>query len=95
MEGTLGLIHSDVLNCSLILFAYIVSKHDYIILRYNVYGTIYAVPEDYFAHLDHTGKRVDMYQRPELCLGAYEFVVTREYCKVGERNLNYSITYMY
>ena len=27
------------------------------------------VPAEYFQHLDHTGRRVDHYQRPELCLG--------------------------
>uniref|UniRef100_A0A646QIX8 Protein transport protein Sec24C n=1 Tax=Hemiscolopendra marginata TaxID=943146 RepID=A0A646QIX8_9MYRI len=39
------------------------------------------VPPDYFAHLDHTGQRVDKYERPELCLGSYEFVATRDYCR--------------
>lgn len=38
------------------------------------------VPEQYFQHLDHTGQRVDRYERPELVLGAYEFVATKEYC---------------
>lgn len=40
------------------------------------------VPQEYFAHLDHTGKRIDTYERPELCLGSYEFVATKDYCKV-------------
>ncbi|XP_067937652.1 protein transport protein Sec24C-like [Watersipora subatra] len=39
------------------------------------------VPQEYFAHLDHTGRRVDTYERPELCLGSYEFVATKDYCK--------------
>ncbi|XP_064620101.1 protein transport protein Sec24C-like isoform X2 [Lineus longissimus] len=39
------------------------------------------VPAEYFAHLDHTGRRVDSYDRPELCLGSYEFVATKEYCR--------------
>jgi protein transport protein SEC24 len=39
------------------------------------------VPPEYFAHLDHTGRRVDTYERPELCLGSYEFVATSDYCK--------------
>lgn len=39
------------------------------------------VPAEYFAHLDHTGLRVDKYERPELCLGSYEIVATRDYCK--------------
>uniref|UniRef100_A0A8C9VN13 SEC24 homolog D, COPII coat complex component n=1 Tax=Scleropages formosus TaxID=113540 RepID=A0A8C9VN13_SCLFO len=39
------------------------------------------VPAFYFQHLDHMGRRVDAYQRPELSLGSYEFVATLEYCK--------------
>lgn len=39
------------------------------------------VPPEYFAHLDHTGQRVDKYERPELCLGSYEFIATKDYCK--------------
>ncbi|XP_054266552.1 protein transport protein Sec24C isoform X2 [Macrosteles quadrilineatus] len=39
------------------------------------------VPEAYFQHLDHTGQRIDRYERPELVLGSYEFVATKEYCR--------------
>ncbi|XP_057682011.1 protein transport protein Sec24C isoform X2 [Corythoichthys intestinalis] len=39
------------------------------------------VPPYYFQHLDHTGKRVDFYDRPELSLGSYEFLATVDYCK--------------
>ncbi|XP_042161932.1 protein transport protein Sec24C isoform X2 [Oncorhynchus tshawytscha] len=39
------------------------------------------VPPHYFQHLDHTGKRVDCYDRPELSQGSYEFVATVDYCK--------------
>ncbi|XP_013862544.1 protein transport protein Sec24C isoform X2 [Austrofundulus limnaeus] len=39
------------------------------------------VPPHYFQHLDHTGKRVDSYDRPELSLGTYEFLATVDYCK--------------
>lgn len=39
------------------------------------------VPASYFAHLDHLGQRSDKFQRPELCLGSYEIVATKEYCK--------------
>ncbi|UYV79481.1 SEC24C [Cordylochernes scorpioides] len=39
------------------------------------------VPVEYFCHLDHNGMRSDMFTRPELCLGSYEFVATRQYCK--------------
>ena len=42
-----------------------------------------SVPPEYFAHLDHTGRRVDAYDRPELCLGSYEFVATTDYCRVS------------
>nr|CDS26853.1 protein transport protein sec24c [Hymenolepis microstoma] len=44
-------------------------------------GASTAVPQEYFAHLDHTGRRIDALQRPELCLGSYEVVATAEYCK--------------
>uniref|UniRef100_A0A182NT59 Uncharacterized protein n=1 Tax=Anopheles dirus TaxID=7168 RepID=A0A182NT59_9DIPT len=39
------------------------------------------VPQGYFQHLDHTGQRMDKYERPELVLGTYEFVATKEYCR--------------
>uniref|UniRef100_A0AAZ3Q3V8 SEC24 homolog D, COPII coat complex component n=1 Tax=Oncorhynchus tshawytscha TaxID=74940 RepID=A0AAZ3Q3V8_ONCTS len=39
------------------------------------------VPAFYFQHLDHMGKRVDFYERPELSLGSYEFAATLDYCK--------------
>ncbi|KAM9326103.1 protein transport protein Sec24C [Gastrophryne carolinensis] len=39
------------------------------------------VPPHYFQHLDHTGKRVDSYDRPELSMGSYEFTATADYCK--------------
>ncbi|XP_069876681.1 protein transport protein Sec24C isoform X2 [Dipodomys merriami] len=39
------------------------------------------VPPQYFQHLDHTGKRVDTYDRPELSMGSYEFLATVDYCK--------------
>lgn len=42
----------------------------------------FLVPNEYFNHLDHSGRRVDWYQRPELCLGAYEILATKQYCKV-------------
>lgn len=41
------------------------------------------VPNEYFNHLDHTGRRTDCYQRPELCLGSYEILATKQYCKVS------------
>ncbi len=47
-------------------------------------GASTEVPPDYFAHLDHTGRRIDAFQRPELCLGSYEVVATKEYCRGGE-----------
>ncbi|XP_018325485.1 protein transport protein Sec24C isoform X2 [Agrilus planipennis] len=39
------------------------------------------VPTEYFQHLDHTGQRMDRYERPELILGSYEFVATKDYCR--------------
>lgn len=44
---------------------------------------VWTVPEPYFQHLDHTGQRIDRHERPELVLGAYEFVATKEYCRVN------------
>ena len=34
---------------------------------------ISEVSNEYFAHLDHTGQRLDKYERPELHLGSYEY----------------------
>jgi len=39
------------------------------------------VPQEYFNHLDHTGRRMDWDQRAELCLGSYEILATKQYCK--------------
>ncbi|XP_053272265.1 protein transport protein Sec24D [Pleuronectes platessa] len=39
------------------------------------------VPAFFFQHLDHNGRRVDFNERPELCLGSYEFAATIDYCK--------------
>lgn len=38
-----------------------------------------SVPGDYFAHLDATGRRIDLDQRPELTQGSVEFVAPTEY----------------
>ncbi|KAM5192046.1 protein transport protein Sec24D isoform 2-T3 [Mantella aurantiaca] len=39
------------------------------------------VPPFYFQHLDHIGRRVDYYERPELSLGSYEYAATLDYCR--------------
>ncbi|KAL6036357.1 hypothetical protein STEG23_004438, partial [Scotinomys teguina] len=39
------------------------------------------VPPFYFQHLDHMGRRVDHYEKPELSLGSYEYVATLDYCR--------------
>ncbi|XP_069782701.1 protein transport protein Sec24D [Narcine bancroftii] len=39
------------------------------------------VPLFYFQHLDHMGRRLDQYDKPELSLGSYEFMATLHYCK--------------
>ncbi|XP_014484007.1 PREDICTED: protein transport protein Sec24C isoform X2 [Dinoponera quadriceps] len=39
------------------------------------------VPGDYFQHLDHTGQRLDRYERPELMLGTFEYIATKDYCR--------------
>lgn len=38
-----------------------------------------TVPGDYFAHLDSTGRRIDLDQRPELTKGSVEFVAPTEF----------------
>lgn len=49
------------------------------------------MPVFYFQHLDHMGRRVDFYERPELSLGSYEFVATLDYCKVRKQLLESSL----
>ncbi|XP_008844262.1 protein transport protein Sec24D isoform X2 [Nannospalax galili] len=39
------------------------------------------VPPFYFQHLDHIGRRLDQYEKPELSLGSYEYVATLDYCR--------------
>jgi protein transport protein SEC24 len=46
----------------------------------------FSVPAAYFQHLDHTGQRADKYERPELVLGTYEFLATKDYCRVNITN---------
>lgn len=46
-----------------------------------------TVPPHYFQHLDHTGKRVDCYDRPELSQGSYEFLATKDYCKARNKSI--------
>lgn len=45
------------------------------------FNVFLAVPNEYFQHLDHTGQRMDKYERPELVLGTYEMVATTDYCR--------------
>jgi len=47
----------------------------------NICSHSSEVPQEYFCHLDHQGRRVDLYERAELCFGSYEFVATTDYCK--------------
>ncbi|KAI1289561.1 Protein transport protein Sec24C [Halotydeus destructor] len=42
---------------------------------------ITETPQTYFAHLDHTGQRLDKFDRPELFYGSYEFKATAEFCR--------------
>lgn len=39
----------------------------------------HTVPGDYFAHLDMSGRRMDLDQRPELTMGSVDFVVGKDY----------------
>ncbi|KAL7151477.1 hypothetical protein ABFS83_04G034000 [Erythranthe nasuta] len=47
--------------------------------RCNICSLLNDVPSDYFAHLDASGIRVDMDQRPELTKGSVEFIAPAEY----------------
>ncbi|KAJ0044518.1 hypothetical protein Pint_03964 [Pistacia integerrima] len=47
--------------------------------RCNICSLLNDVPGDYFAHLDATGRRIDLDQRPELTKGSVEFVAPTEY----------------
>ena len=43
---------------------------------------ICIVPAEYFSYLDHTGRRTDIAQHPELCYGSFEYIANKDYCKV-------------
>jgi len=45
----------------------------------NVCHVLNEVPMEYFCHLDHNGKRVDLAMRPELSTGTVEYVAPAEY----------------
>ncbi|CAI9781212.1 unnamed protein product [Fraxinus pennsylvanica] len=47
--------------------------------RCNICSFLNDVPGDYFAHLDASGRRVDLDQRPELTKGSVEFIAPAEY----------------
>ncbi|XP_050216499.1 protein transport protein SEC24 A [Mercurialis annua] len=47
--------------------------------RCNICSLLNDVPGEYFAHLDATGRRIDLDQRPELTKGSIEFVAPTEY----------------
>ncbi|KAJ8766549.1 hypothetical protein K2173_023796 [Erythroxylum novogranatense] len=47
--------------------------------RCNICSLLNDVPSEYFAHLDATGRRVDLDERPELTQGSVEFVAPTEY----------------
>lgn len=55
------------------------------------YFCFYLVPPFYFQHLDHIGRRIDHYERPELSLGSYEYIATLDYCKVSLFSLENSL----
>ncbi|KAK6141575.1 hypothetical protein DH2020_024676 [Rehmannia glutinosa] len=47
--------------------------------RCNICSLLNDVPSEYFAHLDASGRRVDLEQRPELVKGSVEFIAPAEY----------------
>lgn len=59
--------------------------------KHNCYLFFFSnpVPAEYFQHLDHTGQRMDRYERPELMLGTFEYIATKDYCRVREIDLKF------
>jgi len=57
-------------------------KNNTVFFFHTIHLIFILVPNEYFNHLDHSGRRTDFYQRPELCLGSYEISATKQYCKV-------------
>lgn len=49
----------------------------------NVILVYSQTPHNYFEHIDHMNQRQDKYRRPELCRASYEFVATKDYCRVS------------
>ncbi|KAK9041717.1 hypothetical protein V6N11_016807 [Hibiscus sabdariffa] len=47
--------------------------------RCNICALLNDVPGDYFAHLDATGRRIDLDQRPELLKGSVDFLAPTDY----------------
>lgn len=47
--------------------------------RCNLCGSSQITQDAYFASLDQAGKRVDRFERPELCKGAVEYIAPSEY----------------
>ncbi|KAI3449692.1 hypothetical protein Pfo_006357 [Paulownia fortunei] len=47
--------------------------------RCNICSLLNDVPSEYFSHLDASGRRVDLDQRPELTKGSVEFIAPAEY----------------
>ena len=47
------------------------------------------VPSEYFANLDMNGRRIDVYQRPELLYGSVEFVASKEFMARPPKPVSY------
>jgi len=65
-------------------------NNSFIFLEQKNLFSFILVPTEYFNHLDHSGRRMDWYQRPELCLGSYEIITTKQYCKVCDYSSGFS-----
>ena len=53
------------------------------------------VSHEFFCHLDHTGNRTDITNRPELLYGSVEYIATKDYCKVTPPTNYYDYYYYY
>ena len=54
-----------------------------VFIQQLIISDLFVVPQQFFCHLDHQGRRTDIMERPELLFGSVEYVATKDYCKVS------------